>query len=210
MAFIYCIMNKINNKKYIGKTEHKDPYKRFLEHKKDMHRKYRKNRALYKAMNKYGIENFSFEVIEEVSSELASEKEQYYINLFDTYKNGYNLTLGGDGSPFVRYKQDEIIERYLSGQSINQICSEMQHDHKTISKILKENGIKISYTPKNKKPVAQIDKKTNEIIKIFPSAYEAEKEVPSGKHINQVCKGSKPSAGGYKWAYYDGEMSEFG
>ena len=54
-----------------------------------------------------------------------------------------------------------------------------------------------------KKAVVQIDKNTNEVIAVFPSATEAELAVPTGKHINQVCKGSRKTAGGYKWAYFD-------
>ena len=108
----------------------------------------------------------------------------------------------------MRYEKDEIIDRYLSGQSINQISAEMNHDHTSISKVLKENGIVISYTPKNKLPVAQIDPKTNKIIKVFSSAYEAEKEVPTGKHINEACKGYRKLAGGYKWAYCDVEKCQ--
>ena len=41
----------------------------------------------------------------------------------------------------------------------------------------------------------------DEIIQIFPSATEAEKVIPTGQHINQVCKGKRKTAGGYKWAY---------
>ena len=210
MAFIYKITNTINDKKYIGKTEHQNPYKRFLEHKKDAKREYRKTRSLYKAMNKYGVENFIFEVIEEVPNELASIKEQYYINLFNTYKNGYNETIGGDGTPFVKFHKDEIISRYRIGQSISQISKEMKHDPKSIVKVLKENNIEIDYTPRNRLPVAQIDPSTNKILKVFASACEAEKEVPTGKHINEACKGSRKLAGGYRWAYYNGEMSESG
>jgi len=58
-------------------------------------------------MRKYGVENFSFEVIDccDNSNELC-EKEKYYIEKFRTYIgfsdcNGYNATIGGDGKPYL-------------------------------------------------------------------------------------------------------------
>ena len=63
MGFIYKIINNINDKVYIGKTDFSIE-KRWAEHKKDS-QKDLKNRPLYRAMNKYGIENFSIEIVEE-------------------------------------------------------------------------------------------------------------------------------------------------
>ena len=210
MGYIYRITNKLNGKKYIGKTEYTNPFKRYNQHLKERTKDRCKGRAIYKALNKYGPENFQFDIVEEVPNELLNEKEKYYIELFDTYKSGYNETIGGDGTSYILLEKDEIISRYLSGQTINEISKEMKHDHSSIAKILKQNNIDIYYTPKNKLPVAQINPLTSEIIKIFPSAFEAEKEVNTGKHINEACKGTRVTAGGYKWAYYNGEMSESG
>lgn len=54
------------------------------------------------AIRKYGKENFLVCIIEECPDELLNEKECYYIEKFDTYYNGYNLTLGGTlGSPQI-------------------------------------------------------------------------------------------------------------
>lgn len=49
--------------------------------------------------------------------------------------------------------------------------------------------------------VAQIDPKTNEIIKIFPSVAEAERATGNSKHIGSVCKGKRNTAKGFKWKY---------
>jgi len=49
---------------------------------------------LYKAMQEYGIQNFSWEVLEEVPSALLNEKEKYYIDLYDSYNFGYNSNQG--------------------------------------------------------------------------------------------------------------------
>ena len=63
MAYIYIITNKLNDKSYIGKTEHNIPNKRWEEHCKDYKRDYYKNRPLYKAMNKYGLKVFEFKIL---------------------------------------------------------------------------------------------------------------------------------------------------
>jgi len=51
--------------------------------------------VLYKAFNKYGIENFTFEEIEQVDNSILDEREKYWIEYYDSYFNGYNSTLGG-------------------------------------------------------------------------------------------------------------------
>lgn len=58
------------------------------------------SKPLYQAIRKYGVENFSFEVLEECDTSLLDEKEVYYINLYNSYKEGYNATLGGQGKGF--------------------------------------------------------------------------------------------------------------
>lgn len=58
------------------------------------------SKPLYQAIRKYGVENFSFEVLEECDISLLDEKEVYYINLYNSYKEGYNATLGGQGKGF--------------------------------------------------------------------------------------------------------------
>lgn len=49
---------------YIGKTEHINPYDRWKEHLSDRKRRRCEKRPLYSALNKYGVENFTFEVID--------------------------------------------------------------------------------------------------------------------------------------------------
>ena len=63
MAFIYKITNKVNGKIYIGKTE-KSIELRFKEHCREFTKARSKDRPLYRAFNKYGVENFSIELVE--------------------------------------------------------------------------------------------------------------------------------------------------
>ena len=76
MSYIYVITNDINGKQYVGKTNNSIE-KRFKEHCSDRFSKKCEKRPLYDAMNKYGIEHFSIEQLEECPSEEASIKEIY-------------------------------------------------------------------------------------------------------------------------------------
>ena len=75
MIGIYKIQNLINGKIYIGQSVHIQA--RFNQHKNEA--KNGNTRPLYNAIRKYGIENFSFEIIEECSKEMLNEREIYWI-----------------------------------------------------------------------------------------------------------------------------------
>ena len=102
MHFIYKITNIINGKIYIGSSH--DGYrgieKRWQDHIKNSKYEngYSYNYPLYKAMRKYGIDNFTYEIIEKdiPTLELREAKEQLYIIQFNSLCNeghGYNQTL---------------------------------------------------------------------------------------------------------------------
>ena len=59
---IYIIKNLINSKGYVGQS--KDPHRRFIEHKCSAKRHIYSKSLLYDDMNKYGIENFYYEILE--------------------------------------------------------------------------------------------------------------------------------------------------
>lgn len=115
MAFIYVITNDINHKQYVGKTN-KTVEKRFKEHIGDSRKKRCEKRPLYKAMNKYGVEHFYIEVLEECSAEIVAIREEYWISKLNTYgSNGYNATRGGDSKKYYDYQ--EIANMYLKLQN---------------------------------------------------------------------------------------------
>ena len=93
---IYKIENKINGKIYIGQSI--NITERWYQHKYDAVREERLayNSIIHKAFRKYGIENFSFEILEECPSEDLDEKERYWIQELNTIQpNGYNIMPGG-------------------------------------------------------------------------------------------------------------------
>lgn len=104
MASIYIIENKDTGKRYVGKTV-VDPIKRWSQHK-HCARSYNnmsedntaRSMQIVRAMNKHGIDNFTFYVIETVDDDVVNEREKYWIKKFDTYYNGYNCTFGGEGA----------------------------------------------------------------------------------------------------------------
>lgn len=94
--FIYVITNIINNKKYIGLTT-KTIKERFSQHCRISDSEC--GFYIHSAMRKYGKENFKIEQIDEANTiEQLKNKEIYYIDLYNTFDNGYNLTKGGDFS----------------------------------------------------------------------------------------------------------------
>ena len=91
MIGIYKITKKNNGKTYIGQSN--DIERRFTEHK------YKNDLAIDKAIQKYGIDAFTYEVIEECSLDELNAREIYWIEYYDSYKGfGYNCNAGGGDS----------------------------------------------------------------------------------------------------------------
>ena len=103
MPYIYKIINDINGKIYIGKTAFTIE-RRWKEHCQDAKRSSKEHRPLYSAINKYGIENFHIEIVEECTLEELDEKERFWIESYNSFSNGYNATIGGDGKPYANYE----------------------------------------------------------------------------------------------------------
>lgn len=110
MGCIYMLVNKINKKIYIGKTTY-SLEKRLNEHKSAINRCDKYDTKLYRALRKYGIENFEvINIKDNIDNEDELNKlETEYINKYDSYNNGYNSTLGGDGVSIYTDKDKEFI-----------------------------------------------------------------------------------------------------
>ena len=104
---IYKITNKINGKIYIGQS--KNIFKRWSEHRYEAKNN---DKPLYKAFRKYGIENFTFEIIEICNIEQLNEREIFWTKFYNSYNNGYNLTPGGDYSSKTQriVKEEDVIQ----------------------------------------------------------------------------------------------------
>lgn len=143
MGYIYCITNLVNQKKYVGKTIYSIT-ERFKEHCSDSKRERCEKRPLYDAMNKYGIENFKVECLEEVDDCILSDREIYWINELQTYgSKGYNATKGGDGK--ILFDYDKIIETYALGGTMTECAAKMHCSVDTVKKVLTINNIPIRH-----------------------------------------------------------------
>ena len=208
MAYIYQITNKLNGKIYIGKTE-RSVQERWKEHCRDYLKERCEIRPLYRAMKKYGVENFFIEVIEETNN--PEEREAFWIQQKGSFKSGYNATLGGDGKRYVDY--DLVIATYKEVQNIAETSRILNLDKDTVSKVLHSNHIEIMSNERVVqrvlgKIINQYDKQGN-YIQSFPSvkaAAEALGKITSTSngatsHISDVCRGKRKTAYGYIWKF---------
>lgn len=104
MIGIYKYTNNINNKVYIGQSINLE--RRKYSHKSSAYNEKANgyNSQFHQAIRKYGLENFSYEVVAEISNEEYSKQilddlERYFIKYYNSFKNGYNATEGGDDIP---------------------------------------------------------------------------------------------------------------
>ena len=138
MAYIYQIVNDINDRVYVGKT-YFSLEKRFKEHCKDVFKRDFEKRPLYSAMKKYGVEHFHIELLEETDN--PEEREKYWIEQKHSYENGYNATRGGDGKPYLDY--DLIVSTYQRLHNMQETANEVGCDRTSVSRILKAKGVEI-------------------------------------------------------------------
>lgn len=136
MGYIYKIENTINHKLYIGQT-HLSIYDRFKKHKEAAKEERTQHLKLYKAFKKYGTENFVVSLIEECDDSLLGERETYWINYYDTYHNGYNMTLGGEGT--IYYDVAQILSLYNQGCTFQEISNKLSCSKQTVLYNLKNH-----------------------------------------------------------------------
>lgn len=109
---IYMVINQINNKKYIGQS--KDIKKRFQSHHLVDYNNPNNccyNTKFYQAIRKYGIENFKVEILQLCDEKDMDNLEIYYIKKFDTFKNGYNSTEGGQSWSQKIHSEETELKR---------------------------------------------------------------------------------------------------
>ncbi len=231
MIYIYKYENNLNHKIYIGQTV--DFKKRCREHLNASinknHRDY--NFPIHRAINIYGINNFTITVIDCCNSkEKANERERYWIKKYNSYQNGYNATPGGqdgggyngkqvdiydlNGNYLMSYENAKIAAKELgiSYSSLMQVihnkrttCKNIQakfhNDNRKISQFHSRQGGKI--------PIYQINKDTNNIIKEWESATYAAKVLNlDSSSITKCLKGKLKTHGGFKWRYKECDTQE--
>lgn len=116
---IYIIKNIINNKVYIGQSIQLK--KRINRHKRELRNNKHHNKYLQNSWDKYGKENFIFDILTYCSSEELDDLEIYYIELFNStdYLYGYNDQQGGSHSK-ISEKTKQKISNTLKGNIISE------------------------------------------------------------------------------------------
>ena len=213
MAYIYKIINDINEKIYVGKTN-LSIEERWRQHKKDRSKIEAQKRPLYRAIKKYGIEYFHIELIEECTNDIVNEREKYWIEQYGSFKNGYNATLGGDGKSYIDY--DLVVKTYQQLHNQTKVADILNISQDSVSIILRERGIEpLSSDEVNQKAfgkmVAMLDIKTKQILKTFASQSEAARWLIKEKKtittdttkisskIGLVVRNKRKTAFGYIW-----------
>jgi group I intron endonuclease len=183
---VYKITNLINNKLYIGITN--QGFKtRWYKHCSDSI--HGSEFPLHNALRKYGIDNFSVEVLEVCETiDQLKQQERYWITELKsrTTENGYNLTDGGDGT-FGRKHSDETKDK-IRQKALGR-------------KLSLETNLLRSLNNYQNKEVAQHDLEGN-FIKTFRSASIAAREINGNSNSIALCaKGKYKQSGGYIWKY---------
>ena len=206
---VYMILNKVNNKFYIGST-HVSFKSRFQSHKSDLRSKRHCNAHLQRAYDKYGEKNFSFLILEVVKDyEKILEREQDYLDYFKPYIRdiGYNILEKSNCS--LGYKHDEETIKRIG------LISKSRKPHPNSIEAMRKANI-------GKKRPKELLKKLREVrirsviqltlngvfVKKWDSITEAanfyNKEYglkSNSNNISRVCSGRVKSAFGFLWVY---------
>lgn len=208
-AGIYKIINIINNKEYIGSSCNLQKRKNnhFLLLRKNKHH----SKKLQNAYNKYGVDNFVFEILEICDKEQCIEREQYYIDLYEVYKKGYNMA-NIAGRPSHSNSKESIQKGIQTRIKNNSFVLTKEHKE-NISKSLKnsqpfrENHLK--GREKVKRIIYQYDEKGN-FLNTFKGLEDASLKTNIYKGlIAKVLSKRQTHTHGFLFSYFDNFKQAF-
>jgi len=219
-GIIYCIINNINQKRYIGQT------KNSLEGRIVGHVKYYShNVKLRRAFKKYKLENFSCYILDNaISKEELNKKEIYWIDFYDTCKTGYNIMSGGQFGNVLDYEVEmkrrknisntisgknhwcynERLDQYIpqmikmrkDGYSLQKIAEQFSCSRRAIENRLKNAGIDIARNIMFEKRKSKNQKQCERPLINSISKEQILKAIQDGCHTkNEIIK------------YFDGKLS---
>jgi group I intron endonuclease len=137
--FIYKAISATTGKVYIGQTS------QTLQERINQHNSHafghQYNYHFHNAIRKYGAKDFTYEIIEEgiKSVEILNEREKYWISYYNSYYDGYNSTMGGDGA--VRRDDELIVKLFRDGYTTQEICEITGYNRQTIYRSYGVNGL---------------------------------------------------------------------
>ena len=219
---IYKITNTQNGKVYIGQTV-QTLNQRIAKHKQRM--RSGANMPLYCAFRKYGIESFTFEIIDTANSaDELNEKEIYWISHFNSmHPNGYNLTAGGAGTFEYHHTQEDRkrMSRLKEGvfNGANNPFYGKHHTPEQIEKWKRERkGRKLSdewkqNISKTRKRIPIVNLDTGEVFESARHAARYYGKNPDSGVCNSIAKVCKKvpkykTCMGYRFEYYDSQIHD--
>ncbi|MBB5180321.1 group I intron endonuclease [Planomicrobium koreense] len=144
MKGIYLILNTATGKYYVGETVNLN--RRRIGHFSELRRNIHRNDHLQKSFNKYGEESFVFTVIEQndnFTQEELYNLEAHYVKIYDSFFNGYNLTLGGTGTKGRIFSEEERKIRSVRMTGIGNHFYGKAHTEETKKILAEKSALKI-------------------------------------------------------------------
>jgi group I intron endonuclease len=183
MSGIYQIVNKINNKRYIGSASFLNIRER--AHLNKLKNNLHENKYLQRSYNKYGKENFKFEIILYCDKENLIFYEQRAINFY-TFKKLYNISPTAGNTLGVKYSEESKKRMSIAQRNMSNETKEKIRKSKIGTKHSKETKIKISKNRKGK----NCGKLNNNYGKIFSQEEKLNlsKKIKGRKHTNAARK----------------------
>lgn len=213
---IYYIKNIINDKMYIGQT--KNIKRRRLSHYGKLSKGYHPNYKLQDDWNKYGGNSFKITVLEYCDESEVNKREMYYISLFNSVDDGYNISIGGTNGnnfPRKRIKQYDLDGNFIKlwesaaeaarfyNVKRGYISGAAKKHHKTLNYqwCYEDEEISDFYLRKDQKPIAQYDLNNN-LVNVYKTMIDIEKQ-NEGYKRNNICAAIRKdkTSYGYKWKY---------
>jgi group I intron endonuclease len=201
-GIIYLITNTVNDKKYVGQTR-QQLNKRWLHHITES--RAFSDRPLYRAINKYGIDNFKIRILEECNVNILDERETYWIDFLETYRHGYNATTGGEHPEHSEETKDKISKTMSNLSRSDEWKDNISISLKNKLKSGERWGMFLTKNPGGehaKRKVQGTNITTNEVVE-FDSITEAAVKVKgkTGSISRAIKEGF--TAYGYKWKILD-------
>lgn len=205
---IYVYTNMVNGKQYVGQTQRKDD-DRIGEHKRHH------NTLVDKAMDRYGVDNFKYEVVDnaETTDELNQLEKMWIRRLNTKVPNGYNQTDGGTATRGYKHTKEAKMKMSVTKHKIATTSGYKNpflgkhHTEATRAKMKAawENEDRKKWLAEMTKTHHHNRKVLNETTgEVFNSIKEAAEwaDIPA-THITRVARGKRKHAGGYAWKYID-------
>lgn len=202
---IYLITNLITQEKYVGQSI--DIYNRWRQHKA-VAKNSKEQAKLYQAIRAYGIENFSCEILEECENTQLNEREIYWIEYYNTFYQGYNMTRGGQGPYGWKYNPEKIRSLWDEGYSVKAIqsiigCSEqLVSDRLRGYKDYNNETARARYEYYSSGPVYQYTL-LGKYIQSFPNATIAAHQINNSRNDNilSCLRKETKTAYGFQWSW---------